>query len=105
GATPFAKAAPPAPPPAARPPSVMPPSVPPASPRELTIEQYASLSAELSLSPEQAPAILAKYGIPSVEERRALDRAWGVRFAADSELQNRWQALQAHYRQWLLARR
>jgi hypothetical protein len=112
-ATPFLKTGTPTAPPlgGATPPRepIKPPSAPPpaaaTAPRELTLEQYASLSAELSISPERVGAILAKYGVPGVDGRRALDRAWEARFSTNPELQQRWQALQAQYRRWLLERR
>lgn len=47
----------------------------------LTLEQYASLRAELTVWPEQADAILLRYHVPSQTARQALCEHWEKRFA------------------------
>lgn len=45
----------------------------------LTLEQYASLCAELAVFPQQVEMIFRKYGIASLRERLTLDLAWQER--------------------------
>lgn len=67
----------------------------------LSIEQYAALCAEVSVSPETAEATFAKYGLASPEERAAADLEWQERLRADAALMQRWQTLYLHYSEQL----
>ncbi|MFT3767296.1 MAG: hypothetical protein QM820_17495 [Minicystis sp.] len=80
-------------------------NTPPAAPPSLTLEQYASLSAEISHAPEHVALIRARYFIASDDALRALQRTWQARFAADPALEARFHALLAQYRAWLLQRK
>jgi hypothetical protein len=91
---PFVKAPPkPASPPAAAPsPPVAAPSPAVAAaspPAGLTLEQYASLCAELAFSPAQADATLGRYRV-SAAGKAELDQYWGARLAADPALNTKW---------------
>jgi hypothetical protein len=66
-----------------------------------TAEQYASLTAELSVYPDRASLILQRYGLPGEAARKKLADAWGVRLMQDAELRTRWMQLCAAYREWL----
>jgi hypothetical protein len=66
----------------------------------LTLQQYASLSAELSVAPESA-ATLSRYGIPDAAARRELDRTWAARFTSEPDLRRQWETLFNQYRAWL----
>ena len=57
----------------------------PAGVANLTLEQYASLRAEVEARPEEAPATSLRHGVP-VEHRAALDAHWKARFSADPPL-------------------
>ena len=50
----------------------------PAAP--LTVEQYASLCAELAVYPDKKVEILRKYYLPDEAAYRALEKDWQVRF-------------------------
>ena len=52
---------------------------------ELNLLQYASLRAELAMSPERASEILPRYHVPSEAVRRALEEYWAARLAANAE--------------------
>jgi hypothetical protein len=73
----------------------------PAAVPSLTLEQYATLSAELSLAPERAAHIRARYLVTSDEAFRALNQQWQERLSADPALSRRFAALREHYRNWL----
>jgi hypothetical protein len=67
---------------------------------KLTIEQYTSLRVELHLLPDQAPAILACYGVRP-EEREALFAYWRARFDADPPLRMWFTRGYAEYLGWI----
>jgi hypothetical protein len=67
----------------------------------LTITQYASLSAELSVHPERASTILPKYGLADDEARRKLVDAWNEVLLRDAALRAQWMQLMAEFRSWL----
>jgi len=69
---------------------------------QLTLQSYASLHAELSVSPANAGEILRRYGVADEATRRALDDAWRARLAASPRTQAEWQRLYNEYREWLL---
>jgi hypothetical protein len=77
----------------------------PTGPHELTLEQFASLTAEIATSPERAAETRAKYGLPTEQAHRALSALWQQRFAENGALQERYLRLVSEYRAWLQQRR
>lgn len=67
----------------------------------LTLAQHASLSAELSVHPDQAAAILTKYRIDGDDGRRRATEAWNAVLLRDPALRARWMQLTAEFRAWL----
>jgi hypothetical protein len=65
-----------------------------------TVEQYASLTAELSVRPNQAPAVLARHGLPDEAARKKLADAWGRRMMREPVLLRRWTEACEAYRRW-----
>jgi hypothetical protein len=81
-----------------------PPSVPapaPQPPAGMTLEQYASLCAEIASSPAKTAEIAARYRIPDEGTWDALHEAWQTWLARDFATWQRWRALVAEYRTWL----
>ncbi len=70
------------------------------SPPALSIEQYASLCAELAAKPAAKDDTLARYQIAAATAKQALDEAWTQRFDADSALRTRYEQLVRYYTQW-----
>lgn len=70
----------------------------PATAPALSLEQYASLCAELAATPDDAEALFARYGLGRPEARLAVDGFWRDRLARDPAAQERWQELYWHYR-------
>lgn len=105
GAFPFAPSAAPAPraalPPSAAPPAqLMMPASLGASTCRLTIEQFASLSAEVAINPGAAAQVRGRYGLDEMSHM-AESGVWHRRFSADKELFTRYSALYQSYREWL----
>jgi hypothetical protein len=73
------------------------PTTPPAPPPALTIEQYASLCAELAASPHQADAIFRRYGLESARERLDVDLGWQERLRRAPDEHRAWQNLYNRY--------
>jgi len=71
-----------------------------ASPR-MTLQSYASLCAELSVTPEKSAEILRRYGIQDEAARRTLDQQWRARLQVHAPSQQEWQKLYTTYRDWL----
>jgi hypothetical protein len=71
----------------------------------LTIEQFASFSAERELYPEAAAEVRARYGIDSPDEERALDASFRVEFERDPTALRKFDDARMKYRAWLLERR
>jgi len=69
---------------------------------QMPLQTYASLCAELSVSPERAPNILTKYNIAGRAAQTVLDQDWQARFAAHPETYREWHKLFTEYREWLL---
>ncbi|WP_437602325.1 hypothetical protein WMF28_11925 [Sorangium sp. So ce590] len=67
------------------------PGAPPAP--ALSLEQYASLCADLAAAPAGAEALFAQYGLREPEARRAVDGFWRERLARDPAAHQRWQEL------------
>lgn len=89
-ATPFAQ-----PTPAAHPMPFAQPA--PAAPPALTLEQYASLHAELTVFPAQAEQTFRRYGLLTAAARSALEAEWRGRLAQSPIELARWQGLYRHY--------
>jgi hypothetical protein len=68
---------------------------------ELTLEQYASLRAELAASPSDADALHRRYG---VVDPGAVHAAWTQRLRGDSALGEQFQVLLQRYAAWLARR-
>ncbi len=68
--------------------------------KPLTVEQYAAFCAELEVFSGQAPHVHQRYGVLTVDARRALDKTFAERFSAEPSLQQRWRALVVHYQDW-----
>jgi hypothetical protein len=95
--TPYnAPAAAPAPP---QPAGLAVPAVLGASSSRLTLEQYASLSAEIAISPGTSAAVRARYGLDE-NAYVAETGFWQRRFSSDKELFIRYSALYQSYREW-----
>lgn len=90
-----------------------PPQTPPSSPggpapadgqaatvEGMTVEQYASLCAEIAVKPTQSAEIEKRYRLSSAA-RHKLDAAFRERFARDGALQSRFKQLAQQYRAWL----
>jgi hypothetical protein len=75
------------------------PAVLGASSSRLTLEQYASLSAEVAISPGTSAAVRARYGLDE-NAYVAETGLWQRRFSADKELFTRYSALYQSYREW-----
>ncbi len=73
------------------------PATPPAPPPALTIEQYASLCAELAATPYQADAIFQRYGLESTRERLDVDLGWQERLRRAPNEHRAWQDLYNRY--------
>jgi hypothetical protein len=67
---------------------------------ELTLDQYASLCAEISVSPQRADAIFQRYGLGSQRDRPAVDRAWRERLRRDPAQYREWQDLYIRYQEY-----
>jgi hypothetical protein len=79
-----------------------PAAAPPTQVRGFTLQQYASLTVELSVWREQAPSVLARYGLPDDADRHHLAEAWGRALMQDRDLLRRFTDLCDTYRAWLL---
>ena len=99
-------------PPPARPPArpavaapIDPSPAPPAAPvvaeappmPALTLDQYASLCAELTVFPQQTEAVFEKYGLGPLRARLAVDLGWRERLRRAPDEYAAWQALYARY--------
>jgi hypothetical protein len=96
---PFRTAAPAAAPAAAAPPAAATAPVAPRATR-FTLEQFASLSAEIAVAPASVGQVRGRYGLDDASHRAEAEE-WGRRFSADKELFARYGALFQSYRDWL----
>jgi hypothetical protein len=67
-----------------------------------TVQQYASLWAEIAVYPDRTSAILARYGLPSEEAHKKLNDAWATRFIKNPALRRAWMELCTQYRDYLM---
>jgi hypothetical protein len=75
------------------------PAVLGASTSRLTLEQFASLSAEIAVSPGSSAAVRARYGLDETLHV-AETGLWQRRFSADKDLFTRYSDLFQRYREW-----
>jgi hypothetical protein len=71
----------------------------------LTVEQYASLRAELAARSAPHAELLARYDLADEEALRAVERHWEQRLRDAPAVRARFDQLLTHYRQWLAERR
>ena len=71
---------------------------------KLTIEQYASLCAELLAAPSRRAQTLQRYGADD-NTFDMLEQIWNERFDEDPNLRARYEQLHASYRDWLTRNR
>ena len=67
----------------------------------LTVEQFASLQAELAVSPEERAGILARYGVAGEVGLRAVYADWEMRFAEGPGVRAVFEARFAEFRDYL----
>jgi hypothetical protein len=72
---------------------------------QLTVEQYASLRAELSVWPDRAAEILRRYQVVNEAARRALDEHWEAWLARQPEGRAVFERALGEYTAWLLGAR
>ena len=77
-----------------------PPPVPENLP-ELSVEQYASLCVDRTMSPGAEAEVAQRYRVLTIEALRALDARWSQRFQAEGELYHHWQQAYAQYEAWV----
>src|SRR5262249_37901645 len=75
----------------------------PSRPPRLTLEQYASLCAEIAASPAETSAVRARYGLDDAAHFAERDE-WHRRFVADTDLYARYAHLFQVFRDYLTAR-
>ena len=71
----------------------------------LSLEQYASLCAELALWPARSAEILLRYHVTNEAARRALSEHWQAELALGSKAHAMFVKAVAAYAAWLRARR
>jgi hypothetical protein len=95
---PFRATPPPLPPRAA--PAAAPAPAPTPTATRFSLEQFASLSAEIAVTPAAVAQVRGRYGLDDASHRAEAEE-WGRRFSADKELFARYGALFQSYRDWL----
>ncbi len=68
---------------------------------DLSLEQYASLCVERALYPGNDLQVAERYKLLTAEALQKLDASWRKRFAAEGNLQARWQQAYSQYEAWL----
>jgi hypothetical protein len=71
----------------------------------LTVEQYASLKAELAAFPLERATTLVRYQASAPGAMAELDAMWRAVFASDPEREARYRSLFIGYHQWLVRKR
>jgi hypothetical protein len=71
----------------------------------LKLAEYASLRAELAVSPERRGEILPKYHVLNEAARRALDEHWAERLAGNEEERGAFERAVGEFSAWLRASR
>ena len=72
---------------------------------DLSVEQYASLCVDRTMSPGADAAVAERYRVLTQEALQALDTRWSQRFQAEGELYRRWQQAYAQYEAWIRSQR
>jgi hypothetical protein len=72
-------------------------------PPAMTLEQYASLCAELAVSPHQVEAIFDRHGLKDLKERLRVDLWWQTRLRRDPAEHQQWQALYQRFHAYWVA--
>ncbi len=67
----------------------------------LTLEQHASMTAELAARPDLAMATLGRYGV-TPEAKRATDEHYHAAMAGDGEVKAAWERAYRTYGEWLV---
>ena len=78
----------------AEPPTVL---LAPGLPSRLTLEQYASLCAEIAVFPRQVETIFHRYGLVSLHARLTVDLSWQERLRRNPAEYREWQELYKRY--------
>lgn len=72
----------------------------------LTLEQYASMCAELAVFHDRPQAVFAKYGLGDAGQRAAVDAAWKARLARYPSEKAEWERRYWQYEaSWRRSRR
>ena len=72
----------------------------------LTLEQHASLSAELTVFRDRTEAVFAKYHLSDLRQRATIESAWRDRLQKNPTEEREWQRLREHYvAYWTAAKR
>jgi hypothetical protein len=66
--------------------------------RTRSLQQYASLCAELAVFQDQAETIFHRYGLGNLRDRLTVDLSWQERLRRNPNEHQGWQAL---YRRWV----
>lgn len=90
--------------PAAAPPAMVAPMEVPRDLPELTLEQYASLCAELELAPNREQETLRRYHVRADQKGR-LDSFWTARFLAEPQTHAAYRHAKSTYATWLKSTR
>ncbi|WP_437482585.1 hypothetical protein WME75_41145 [Sorangium sp. So ce1014] len=72
-----------------------------AGPAVLSLEQHASMCAEIAIAPRNTAEILTRYGLTEAT-RPEVDEHWRARIAAEPGMGEAWQRAYVLYRDWLL---
>ena len=71
---------------------------------QLTLEQFASLTAEIGMHPERRSDIERRYGLDTQSHDHE-KRGWAMRFLDDQAVAERYRSLIDEYRSWLQRQR
>ena len=71
----------------------------------LSLEQYASLCADLSMQPERSAEIPRRYNVVNEAARRALDKHWEAQLAASPEMFARYIQAVVSHADWVRSQR
>jgi hypothetical protein len=72
---------------------------------ELTIDQLASMHAELAVRPREADAIRRRYHVATRDVQRSVEESWERRFAASPAERALYERKLMEFKRWLLAQR
>lgn len=72
--------------------------MPPRLDTTLTLAQYASLCAELTVFPAAAEQTFERYGLATASQRTSIDQAWKARLQSNAVEHQEWQQLYQRYK-------